>query len=149
MRAGASRPIDGSAVRGELSWDDLSRQPRTETYNLRMADGQIDYIEFPATDVAATKRFYTAVFEWKFTDYGPDYTSFEDGRLTGGFTTEATVASDSGALIVMYAADLEAMESRIKSAGGRIVKPIFSFPGGRRFHFSDPNGNELAVWSDR
>jgi len=114
-----------------------------------MADGQIDYIEFPATDVAATKRFYTAVFEWKFTDYGPDYTSFEDGRLTGGFTTEATVASDSGALIVMYAADLEAMESRIKSAGGRIVKPIFSFPGGRRFHFSDPNGNELAVWSDR
>ena len=114
-----------------------------------MADGQIDYIEFPATDIPATKRFYRDVFEWKFTDYGPDYTSFEDGRLGGGFTTDSSVSKNSGPLIVLHASDLEAMESKVKSAGGRIVKPIFSFPGGRRFHFSDPNGNELAVWSDR
>src|SRR5262245_3009778 len=114
-----------------------------------MADGQIDYIEFPATDIAATKRFYRDVFERKFTDYGPDYTSFEDGRIGGGFTTDSNVSKNSGPLVVLHASDLEAMESKVKSAGGRIVKPIFSFPGGRRFHFSDPNGNELAIWSDR
>lgn len=113
-----------------------------------MADSQIDYIEFPATDIAATKRFYSGAFGWKFTDYGPGYTSFEDGRLTGGFTTESKLAHSSGPLIVIYAANLEAVESKVKSSGGRIIKPIFSFPGGRRFHFSDPNGNELAVWSD-
>ena len=109
-------------------------------------DRRIDYVEFPATDIAATKRFYGEVFGWTFTDYGPNYTSFHDGRLGGGFTTAAPVAA--GALIVIYAADLEAAEEKVKSAGAAVVKPIFSFPGGRRFHFRDPNGNELAVWSD-
>jgi uncharacterized protein len=111
-------------------------------------DRRIDYIEMPATDIAATKRFYGAVFGWKFTDYGPDYTSFEDGRLAGGFTTAGTVSRD-GALVVMFAVDLAAAEKRVRDAGGTIVKPIFAFPGGRRFNFTDPNGNQLAVWSDR
>lgn len=112
-----------------------------------MPDRQIDYIELPATDIEATKRFYSSVFAWKFTDYGPEYTSFEDGRLSGGFTTERAVTSP-GVLVVLYAADLAATEAKIKSAGGRIVRETLSFPGGRRFHFADPNGNVLAVWSE-
>ena len=110
-------------------------------------DRRIDYIELPAGDIAATKRFYVDVFGWKFTDYGPDYTSFEDGRLAGGFTKAGTVAK-GGALVVMYADKLESLEAKVRQAGGTIVKPIFSFPGGRRFHFTDPAGNELAVWSE-
>ena len=111
-------------------------------------DRRIDYIELPATDVAKTKRFYIEAFGWKFTDYGPDYTSFEDGRLNGGFM-KADRAGAHGALIVIFAVDLAGAEARVTKAGGRIVKPAFDFPGGRRFHFADPSGNELAVWSDR
>ena len=110
-------------------------------------DRRIDYIELPATDIAATKRFYTDVFAWKFTDYGPDYTSFEDGRIAGGFTKGGKVAK-GGPLVVIYADKLEAQEAKVRQAGGTIAKPIFSFPGGRRFHFTDPSGNELAVWSE-
>ena len=107
---------------------------------------QIDYIEFPASDIPGTKRFYETVFGWKFEDYGPNYTSFLDGRLAGGFTTDNP--KGQGVLVVIYAGDLATVQRKVESAGGRIVKPIFSFPGGRRFHFTDPNGNELAVWSD-
>jgi uncharacterized protein len=110
-------------------------------------DRRIDYIEFPATDIARIKQFYIQVFGWKFTDYGPDYTSFEDGRLAGGFA-KADQVTRGGVLVVIYAADLEAMEARIRAAGGTIVRAIFSFPGGRRFHFTDPSGNELSVWSE-
>ena len=110
-------------------------------------DRRIDYIEFPATDIAATKRFYSEVFGWKFEDYGPEYTSFQDGRLAGGFWNAAKVQA-GGALVVMYAGDLEGTEAKVRAAGGSIVKQIFSFPGGRRFQFADPNGNELAVWSE-
>ena len=110
-------------------------------------DRRIDYIELPATDVARGKRFYQDVFGWSFTDYGSDYTSFEDGRLAGGLTKDGRVAK-GGALVVIYARDLGAMEKRVRDAGGTIVKPIFEFPGGRRFHFADPSGNELSVWSD-
>ena len=110
-------------------------------------DRRIDYIELPATDITATKRFYTDVFAWKFTDYGPDYTSFDDGRLAGGFTKNGKVAT-GGPLVVIYADELEAQEEKVRKAGGTITKSIFSFPGGRRFHFSDPSGNELAVWSE-
>jgi predicted enzyme related to lactoylglutathione lyase len=116
-------------------------------------DLQIDYIEFPATDIEATKRFYEQVFGWKFQDYGPDYTSFLDGRLAGGFNKGAPPTSlgggnSSGPLVVIYAASLEEIYGEVKTAGGKIVKEIFGFPGGRRFHFTDPNGNELAVWSE-
>ena len=111
-------------------------------------DRRIDYVEFPATDIADTKRFYANVFGWEFTDYGPDYTSFSDGRLSGGFTTAAGVAA-GGVLVVLYARELEAIERAVAKHGGRITRGTFEFPGGRRFHFSDPSGNELAVWSDR
>jgi uncharacterized protein len=110
-------------------------------------DGRVDYIEFPATDIAKTKSFYGEVFGWKFTDYGPEYTSFEDGRLGGGFWKEGQ-AKQGGPLVVIYAHDLASMEQAVRSAGGKISKEAFSFPGGRRFHFIDPNGNELAVWSE-
>lgn len=110
-------------------------------------DRRVDYVEFGASDLPAIKAFYTHVFGWQFTDYGPDYVAFADGRLNGGFTSQAK-AQRGGALVVMYANDLEAIEQAVKDAGGTVVKPIFSFPGGRRFHFTDPAGNELAVWSE-
>jgi len=111
-------------------------------------DRRIDYIEFSVTSVAEAKRFYGAAFGWTFEDYGPEYASFADGRLSGGFQTAAKVRT-GGPLVVIYAIDLESQERRVQQAGGTIVRPIFSFPGGRRFHFSDPSGNELAVWSDK
>lgn len=112
---------------------------------------RIDYIEFPAIDLAKTKAFYQRVFNWKFTDYGPDYSSFEDGRIAGGFRSddEATEPTHEGVLVVIFADALEATLKAVADAGGVIVKPIFEFPGGRRFHFTDPSGNELAVWSDK
>lgn len=115
--------------------------------DLSANDRRIDYVEFPATDIGTAKRFYSEVFGWKFEDYGPAYTSFHDGRLAGGFTTAKPVAG-GGPLIVIYATDLTAMQRKVEDAGGVIVKSAFDFPGGRRFHFADPSGNELAVWSD-
>lgn len=111
-------------------------------------DKRVDYVEFAATDLEATKRFYTSVFAWEFTDYGPDYTSFSDGRLQGGFY-KAPEVTTGGPLVVMYAVDLGAVEAGVREHGGKIVKETFEFPGGRRFHFADPSGNVLAVWSDR
>ena len=108
---------------------------------------QMDYIEFPATDIAATKRFYNSVFGWNFSDYGPEYISFHDGRLAGGFTMSAKPAR-GGPLVVLYAKALEDTHKNVIAAGGKIVVETFEFPGGRRFHFADPNGNELAVWSE-
>ena len=111
-------------------------------------DRRIDYIEFAVQGVAEAKQFYGSVFGWTFEDYGPDYASFADGRLTGGFRAEPVVKR-GGPLVVIYATDLEAMEKKVTGTGGKIVRPTFSFPGGRRFHFTDPSGNELAVWTDR
>ena len=108
---------------------------------------QMDYIEFPASNIEATKRFYGAVFGWSFTDYGPNYTSFHDGRLAGGFTMSAKPVR-GGALVVLYAKSLEDTQRMVVEAGGSIFVETFEFPGGRRFHFADPNGNELAVWSE-
>jgi predicted enzyme related to lactoylglutathione lyase len=110
-------------------------------------ENRIDYIELPVSKMAATKEFYGAAFGWTFEDYGPNYTSFSDGSMAGGFTMERS-APAQGLLLVIYARDLVAAQQKIKAAGGSIVKDTFSFPGGRRFHFADPNGNELAVWSD-
>ena len=110
-------------------------------------DFRIDYIEFPANDVAAAKRFYAAVFGWKFTDYGPGYSSFEDGRLSGGFNSESRPVA-GGALVVIYAREIQETLQRVIAHGGKITREIFEFPGGRRFHFTDPCGNELAVWSE-
>lgn len=112
---------------------------------------RINYIELPAEDFAGIRAFYGDVFGWTFQDYGDNYCAFNDGALDGGFY-RAALHSDSSrgaALVVLYAADLELMLERIIAAGGELWKPIFSFPGGRRFHFLDPSRNELAVWSDR
>ena len=109
---------------------------------------QPDYIEFVVHDIAKTKAFYGSVFGWAFTDYGPGYTSFADGRLGGGFTTDGT-PRPGGPLMVFYVADLEATVAKVKSAGGTIVKEPFAFPGGRRFQFTDPDGYEVSAWSDK
>ena len=115
----------------------------------RGADRKIDYIEFNVADIARSKAFYGDAFGWTFTDYGPQYCEFQDGRLTGGFTTTAPVKASGGPLVILFADDLEAIFGSVEKAGGTIVKPIFDFPGGRRFQFTDPDGYELAVWSDR
>ena len=120
-----------------------------ETVNQTEQDRRVDYIEFLTTDMETTKKFYSTVFGWKFTDYGPDYSSFADGRLNGGFVMADEVPSFGHPLIVLYATDLEGIEEIIKDNGGKIIKEIFEFPGGRRFHFIDTSGNELAVWSDK
>lgn len=108
-------------------------------------DGRIDYVEMPGADLGETKRFYTEAFGWTFTDYGPSYAAFDEG-LDGGFWSDAE--ANPKPVVILFARDLEAMEAKVRAAGGVIVKPIFSFPGGRRFHFTDPAGNELAVWSE-
>lgn len=111
-------------------------------------DRRIDYIEFAVLDLQEAKHFYATVFGWSFTDYGPDYTSFADGRLSGGFSRVEAVQL-GGPLVVVYALDLDQVEEAVVAQGGAIVKETFSFPGGRRFHFRDPSGYELAVWSDQ
>lgn len=114
-------------------------------------DHKVDYIEFPARDLGAVQSFYEKSFHWSFTSYGPEYSAFTDGKINGGFyKSEKQSATANGAvLVVLYASDLEATKETVQSSGGTVVKDIFSFPGGRRFHFTDPNGNELAVWSDK
>ncbi len=111
-------------------------------------DGKIDYVEFPCRDIPAVKQFYTQAFGWSFTDYGPAYSAIDpEAGLDGGFDA----APDSPLrkpLVILYASDLEAMEQQVRAAGGTVTVPIFAFPGGRRFHFQDPAGNELAVWSE-
>lgn len=111
---------------------------------------KINYVEFPAKNIELAKTFFSSVFGWTFVDYGPEYTAFSNSGLNGGFyQSELTVTTQNGsALIVLYSKQLEATRLKIENAGGSIIKAIFSFPGGRRFHFSDPNGNEYAVWSD-
>lgn len=111
-------------------------------------DRRVDYVEFPATDLEAIKRFYSSVFAWEFTDWGDDYVSFDDGRLSGGFRRSEQV-EQGGPLVVLYAANLEDIESLVTAHGGTIVEETYEFPGGRRFHFADPSGNLLAVWSEK
>lgn len=110
--------------------------------------GKIDYVELPGGDLASTKAFYAKAFDWKFVDYGPTYAAFEDAGLDGGFQADPKEAPTQP-LVILYSEGLEATLARVKEAGGQITVPIFSFPGGRRFHFRDPAGNDLAVWSDR
>ena len=109
-------------------------------------DGKIDYLEFPAGDVGVVKSFYGAAFGWTFQDYGPSYVAFNEG-LDGGFDGDPA-DNTTAPLPVLYAHDIEAMLAKVEAAGGVVVKPIYAFPGGRRFHFHDPSGNELAVWSE-
>jgi len=114
-------------------------------------DKKVDYLEFPASSLDAAQNFYHEVFGWLFTDYGPDYRAFTDGKIDGGFyrSDMCSQTINGAALVIFYAADLESVRDAVVNAGGEILKDIFNFPGGRRFQFADPNGNELAVWSDR
>lgn len=110
--------------------------------------GKLDYLELSATGgrLDHVKSFYAAAFGWSFTDYGQNYAAFSEG-LDGGFAADAAEAAKP--LPVLYSEDLEATLAAVQAAGGEIAAPIFSFPGGRRFHFLDPAGNELAVWSEK
>ncbi len=109
----------------------------------------INYIELPLQEYEATKQFYNGVFGWEFQEWGPDYLSFSGAGIDGGFNGEAQPSeSEYGVLVVLYSNDLAASVKAVEKAGGAIAKPIYEFPGGRRFHFVDPNGSELAVWSE-
>ena len=111
---------------------------------------KINYVEYPSRNLEATKAFFQTAFGWSFLDYGPEYAAFSDQGLDGGFfQSEMAASTDNGsALIVFYSAQLEETQAKITAAGGQIVKPIFAFPGGRRFHFTEPGGNEFAVWAE-
>ena len=106
---------------------------------------RIDNIEFNVHDIERSKAFYGTVFGWTFVDYGPTYTEFNDGRLAGGFTTGEPV-KPGGPLVILYADDLSGVQRKLVDAGATISRETFSFPGGRRFHFTDLDGYELAVW---
>ncbi len=111
---------------------------------------KLNYVELPSRDLELTKKFFIAALGWSFTDYGPDYIAFADQGLDGGFfrADQASSTKTGAALLVFYSEKLEQTQNKIEQAGGTIVRPIFSFPGGRRFHFTEPCGNEFAVWSD-
>ena len=138
----------------ERMYDDLqARSTFTHTFQDQMADEpkradySINYIELHVSGVPAARKFYGDAFDWEFQDYGPDYAAFSRAGVDGGLTSGES--STSGApLVILYASKLEEAQARVEKAGGKIVKPIFSFPGGRRFHFKDPAGNELAIWGE-
>jgi len=110
---------------------------------------RIDNIEFAVSDIARAREFYGKAFGWTFKDYGPAYCEFSDGRLTGGLAKGTPASRPGGPLVILYTGDLAATQRRLEQAGAMIVKPVFAFPGGRRFHFQDLDGYELAVWSDK
>ena len=113
--------------------------------------GKVDYIELPSRDLKATKSFFSDTFGWSFQDYGDTYAAFSGAGMDGGFfASDQTAAVETGtALVILYSPDLEQSLQKVKEAGGTISKEIFSFPGGRRFHFKEPGGSELAIWSDK
>ncbi len=112
-----------------------------------MKHEQIQYVEFLSNDFDAVKKFYGDAFGWEFTDYGSEYIAFDGEYVSGGFAVGVPVKGS--VLVILYSQRLEETLAKVQDAGGTIVQDIFSFPGGRRFHFVDPDGNELAVWSDK
>lgn len=111
------------------------------------AEGRIDYIEIPVTDLAQTREFFAALFGWTFQEWGPDYFSFSDGRLDCGLRRAEEPAPATGVLLIFYSENLERDVERVKELGATISQEIFAFPGGRRFHFVDPVGTEFAMWT--
>ena len=109
---------------------------------------KLNYVEFPAKDISATKQFFENAFGWSFIDYGPEYSAFNSAGLDGGFYKSdlVSLASNAAALLLLKTDDLERTQSTVESLGGKISTAIFSFPGGKRFHFIEPSGNEFAVW---
>lgn len=112
--------------------------------------GKINYVEIPSKDLEVTKAFFASAFGWSFVDYGPEYVAIENAGLDGGFYKSDKISSpESGSvLVVLYSSEIETTAGRVTSSGGKVTQDIFDFPGGRRFHFVDPNGNEYAVWSE-
>ena len=112
---------------------------------------KINYVEFPVKDMNKTKEFFSNVFGWTFQDYGDEYCAILNAGIDGGFYLSKLTASakTGGVLLVLYSSDLEESLASVVKAGGEIIEPIFQFPGGRRFHFTDLNGNEYAIWSDQ
>ena len=111
-------------------------------------DGKVDYVELPGGDLGAVKAFYGAAFGWKFTDYGPEYAGIKGEKGEVGGLRQTAEARMGGPLVILYSKDLEQTLAAVRSAGGKIVREPFAFPGGRRFQFTDPSGNELGVWSE-
>ncbi|MGB3668250.1 MAG: VOC family protein [Bermanella sp.] len=113
------------------------------------AHEKITYVELPASDFEKVKTFFTQVFAWKFTDYGAEYTAFTYSGIDGGFYKSplSSLTNQGGALVVLFSENIQHTLDKVEQRGGKIIKPIFTFPGGRRFHFADPCGNEWAVWS--
>lgn len=112
---------------------------------------KLNYVEFPSRDLALTKAFFSTAFGWSFVDYGPEYAAFNNEGLDGGFflADKASSAATGAALVIFYSEKLEETLAKVEAAGGVISTPTFEFPGGRRFHFTEPSGNEFAVWSDK
>ena len=122
-----------------------------KTWNIEMNENErISYIEFPTRDIELTKKFFSTVFGWAFEDYGTEYTVATNAGVNAGFyqSEQCSLVANGSVLIVIYCSELRKIQQQIKQAGGAIVKPTFSFPGGCRFHFTDLNGNEYAVWSE-
>lgn len=115
-----------------------------------MTPKHINYIEFAAKDLDATKKFFQEVFEWEFQDYGPDYIAFNNAGVEGGFFRAelASTTEKGGVLVVLFSDSIEETVAKVQENGGTVTKAIFEFPGGRRFHFKEPSGNELAVWTN-
>lgn len=111
---------------------------------------KLNYVEFASLDLGLSKAFFESAFGWRFTDYGSEYSAFSHAGLDGGiFKSERVLKAESGApLLVLYASNISEVQHRVGNAGGTITKPLFDFPGGCRFHFVEPGGNELAVWSE-
>jgi predicted enzyme related to lactoylglutathione lyase len=111
---------------------------------------KLNYVEFGANDLASTKSFFSSVFGWEFVDYGPEYTAFSNQGLDGGFFKAdcSSQTTNGGALLVFYSADIQGTLNKVVQSGGEIIRPLFEFPGGWRFHFLEPSGNEFAVWSE-
>ena len=111
---------------------------------------KINYIELPAKNIEQTKAFFSTVFDWSFTDYGPEYSAFSNAGIDGGFFSAdlSSTTANGAVLLVFYSDNLAETQTKIEATGGLITKPVFSFPGGRRFHFTEPSGNEFAVWSE-
>jgi predicted enzyme related to lactoylglutathione lyase len=111
---------------------------------------KLNYVEFSASNISGTKNFFSSAFDWTFEDFGPEYTAFSGEGLDGGFlkSEQSSSTNNGAALLIFYSNNLEATLVKVEKSGGKIIKPIFSFPGGHRFHFTEPSGNEFAVWSD-
>jgi len=114
------------------------------------ADHSIDYLEFPSRNLPTTRAFFTALMGWAYEDYGPDYLAFDDGRMKGGFFRSDAISSvaEGAPLVVFYHSNLEEQQRRVTELGATVTRAIFSFPGGRRFHFAEPGGSEFAIWSE-